>query len=60
MHVAVVVALIGFVLTAGRLVMKVGSLEWTPAVMSQLSMALICLALVIFGVRSFAAARRGA
>ena len=59
MHVAVVVALIGFVLTAGRLVMKISTLEMTPAVMSQVSMALICLALVIFGVRSFAAARRG-
>ena len=59
MHVAVVVALIGFVLTAGRILMKISTLEFTPAVISQISMALICLAFVIFGIKSFAAARRG-
>ena len=59
MHLAVVVALLGFILTAGRLVMKLatGGLEASPAVMSQGATAFVCLVFVLFAVRSFAAAR---
>lgn len=60
MHVAVVVALIGFILTAGRLAMKITEITMSPAVLSQASMALICLIFVILAIRSFAAARRNA
>jgi len=58
MHAAVVVALLGFVLTAGRLLMKIGELVMSPAVASQLAMATVCLAFVIVSIRSFAVARR--
>ncbi len=59
MHLAVVVALLGFILTAGRLVMKAatGGLEASPAVMSQGAMAVVCLIFVVLAIRSFAAAR---
>lgn len=59
MHLAVVVALLGFLLTAGRLVMKAatGGLEASPAVMSQGAMAAVCLVFVVLAIRSFAAAR---
>ena len=59
MHVAVVVALLGFILTAGRLAMKITDITISPAVLSQASMALICLVFVILAIRSFSAARRG-
>ncbi|MFN6963145.1 MAG: hypothetical protein ACK4S4_05190 [Pyrinomonadaceae bacterium] len=58
MHAAAAVALIGFILTAGRLVMKLGEISMTPAVLSQLAMAAICLVFVILAVKSFADARR--
>ena len=58
MHVAVVVALLGFILTAGRLMMKITELVVSPAVISQTSMAVICLVFVILAIRSFAAARQ--
>ena len=59
MHLAVVVALLGFILTAGRLVMKAatGGLEASPAVMSQGAMAVVCLIFVVLAIRTFAAAR---
>lgn len=58
MHVAVVVALIGFIATAGRLVSRLSELTASPAVLSQASTAIVCLAFVILAIRSFAAARR--
>ena len=58
MHAAVVVALLGFVLTAGRLVSRMSELTYSAAVVSQVSMALVCLLFVILGVKSFAEARR--
>jgi putative exporter of polyketide antibiotics len=58
MHVAVIVALLGFIMSAGRMVMKFSQLTMSPAVMSQLAMAVVCLIFVILAVRSFAAARR--
>jgi len=58
MHAALVVALLGFIATAGRLLSRVSELTASPAVIAQASMAIVCLAFVILGIRSFAAARR--
>ncbi len=58
MHAAVIVALLGFIATAGRLVMRLSELTASPAVLSQASTALVCLAFMILAIRSFAAARR--
>lgn len=58
MHAAIVVALLGFFMTAGRLVMKMSELTLSPAVMSQAAMAAVCLIFVILAVRSFIAARQ--
>lgn len=58
MHAAVVVALLGFILTAGRLLMKISEITMSPAVVSQLAMAAVCLAFVLLAVKSFADARR--
>lgn len=60
MHAAVVIALLGFILTAGRLVSKLGELTMSPAVISQVAMSIVCLVFVVLAVMSFAAARRGA
>ncbi len=57
MHAAVTVALIGFILTAGRLASKFSELTMSAAVISQIAMASICLIYVILSVRSFIAAR---
>ena len=57
MHAAVAVALIGFILVAGRLLMKISSLTLSAAVASQIAMGLICLLFVILSIRAFAAAR---
>lgn len=59
MHAAVVVALIGFVMTAGRLLMKISTFSLSAATISQISMAVVCLLFVILAVRSFVDARRG-
>jgi len=58
MHVAVVVALLGFLASAGRLLSKLGDLSYSAAVVSQVSMALVCLLFVILAVKSFIDARR--
>jgi hypothetical protein len=58
MHAAAAIALIGFILTAGRLVMNLGNLTLSAAMLSQLAMALICLLFIILAVRSFVEARR--
>ena len=57
MHVAVVVALLGFIMTAGRLLMKVSTFSLSAAAISQLAMAVVCLVFVVLAVRSFIAAR---
>jgi len=57
MHVAIVVALLGFILTAGRLMMKLSEIVMSPAVISQIATATVCLVFVILAIRSFAAAR---
>jgi hypothetical protein len=58
MHAAVLIALLGFILTAGRLLSKLSSLTLSAAVISQVLMALICLIFLILGGKSFADARR--
>ena len=58
MHAALVVALLGFIATAGRLLSRMSELNASPAVIAQASMAIVCLAFVVLGIRSFAAARR--
>lgn len=58
MHGAILVALLGFIATAGRLMSKMSELSASPAVLSQAATAIVCLAFVILAIRSFAAARR--
>lgn len=58
MHAAVIVALLGFIASAGRLVSKLGELSYSASVVSQVSMALVCLLFVILAIKSFADARR--
>ncbi len=57
MHVAVLVALLGFLASAGRLIMKITELSMSAAVISQIAMALACLLFVLLSVRSFMNAR---
>jgi hypothetical protein len=58
MHVAVIIALLGFIASAGRLLSKVSELTYNAAVVSQVSMALVCLLFVILAIKSFVDARR--
>lgn len=58
MHAALLVALIGFIMPTGRLASKFGELSMTPAVVSQISMAAVCLLFLILGIKSFIDARR--
>lgn len=58
MHAAIVVALLGFIATAGRLVSKLGEITYSAAVVSQVSMAFVCLLFIVLAIKSFADARR--
>lgn len=58
MHAAILVALVGFIATAGRLISRLSDLTMSPAVLSQAATAVLCLVFVILAIRSFAAARR--
>lgn len=58
MHAAVLVGLIGFLASAGRLASKFSDIAMTPAYIAQIAMAVVCLLYVIFAVRSFIAARK--
>jgi len=58
MHVAVTLALLGFLMTAGRMLSKIADLTLSAPVIAQLSMAVVCLALVLLGIQSFIKARR--
>ena len=60
MHAAILVALVGFIAAAGRLVLRFGELSMTPAVISQIAMAIVCLIFVILAIKLFADARRAA
>jgi hypothetical protein len=58
MHAAIIVALLGFIAVAARLVPKLGSLDLSAAVLAQIAMGVVCLIFVVLAIRSFAAARR--
>ena len=58
MHVAVVIALIGFIVPFARLASKFSELTFSAAIASQVAMALVCLLFVVLGIKSFADARR--
>lgn len=58
MHAAVLVALIGFLIPAIRLISKLGDFTVSLAILSQVAMSLICLVFVILSVKSFIDARR--
>ncbi|MEJ7849021.1 MAG: hypothetical protein WKF92_13130 [Pyrinomonadaceae bacterium] len=58
MHTAILVALLGFIATAARLVPRLGGVTFTAAEISQIATALICLVFVILAIKSFAEARR--
>ncbi len=58
MHAAILVALLGFIAVAIRLVPRLGELTLSAAVISQLLMAVICLLFVVLAVKSFVDARR--
>lgn len=57
MHAAVLIAVIGFMMTAGRLALKFSELSLSAGVVSQAVMAVICLIFMVLAVRSFAEAR---
>lgn len=58
MHASVLVALLGFLASGGRLMSKFSDISLTMAYMSQILMALICLVFVVLSVNSFIAARK--
>jgi hypothetical protein len=58
MHAAVIVGLIGFLVPAIRVLMKISEFALSPAVISQLAMSAVCLVFVVLAVRSFITARR--
>ena len=57
MHVAVLLALLGFLASAGRLVMKASEINFSAPYIAQILMAVLCLLFVFLGIRSFMAAR---
>ncbi len=58
MHGALLVALLGFAIPAFRLLSNLSGITFSPAVISQAAMALICLIFLILGIQSFVNARR--
>lgn len=58
MHAAVVVALLGFLASAGRLFSKFSEITLSAAYISQIAMALTCLIFIVISVKSFIDARR--
>jgi hypothetical protein len=58
MHVAVLVGLLGFMMSAGRLLMNFSKLTLNLATITLISMSVVCLIFVILCVKSFADARR--
>lgn len=57
MHVAVIVALLGFVASAGRLFSRLSEFTVSAASLSQIVLGVICLLFIVLAVRSFIAAR---
>lgn len=57
MHVVVLVALVGCIIPAVRL-LRMSEFNFNAAVIAQLAMSTVCLAFVVLSVRSFINARR--
>ena len=57
MHVAVLIALVGCVIPAVR-VLRMSEITLNAAVVAQLAMSLVCVTFVVLSVRSFIYARR--
>lgn len=57
MHVAVIIGLLGFLASAGRLLSKITEISMSAAVVSQIAMAAVCLIFVLVCVKSFMNAR---
>ncbi|NNE66833.1 MAG: hypothetical protein HKN33_09725 [Pyrinomonadaceae bacterium] len=57
MHAAVLVAILGFIAVAVRLVTKISEITFSAAYVSQIVTALLFLAFIVLSVRSFLAAR---
>ena len=58
MHAALLVALLGFVIPAYRLLSNLSGLTLSAGVVAQAAMALICFMFLILGIQSFVNARR--
>jgi hypothetical protein len=58
MHVAVLIGLVGFLIPAWRVLSSLSQITLSAALISQVSMALVCLIFVILCVKSFIDARR--
>lgn len=58
MHVAVIIGLLGFLAALGGLFRKGLPTALSAGVLSQIAMAVVCLAFVVLCVRSFIAVRR--
>lgn len=58
MHGAVLLAIIGLLAVAGRLVSKIGEFSLTPAYIAQVVTALVFLGFIVMAVRSFISARK--
>jgi hypothetical protein len=58
MHGALLIALLGFIIPIIRILSKISTISLSPAVISQLAMALICLIFLVLGIKSFIDARR--
>ena len=58
MHAAVLVGLLGFIVPAARIVSKLSDFKVSLAVLSQISMAVVCLVFVLLCIKSFIDARK--
>ena len=58
MHAAVLVGLLGFIIPAARIVSKLSDFKVSLAVLSQISMAVVCLVFVLLCIKSFIDARK--
>lgn len=58
MHVAVVIGLLGFLAALGGIFRKGVPAAFSAGIVSEIAMAVVCLAFVVLSVRSFIAVRR--
>lgn len=60
MHVAVLIGLLGFIAPLAQMIVRGVGLSMSPAVLSSLATALVCLVFVVLSIKSFRDARRNA